>query len=164
MISLRSFLEWILATFMWSENLSLQVKSIFPTFSLSLIRGTTFCSLFFQKSYVSICSDPPTQYISNYKHLVVPTHPLFCLRNIWMAPYYVNLLSDCEQVFIAYRVSSEWSFLLFLFLWSLKERKLNILFPLHISFLSNVLFLLNVLFYLCEKIVLDSLNVCMTKS
>ena len=43
-------------------------------------------NFFFQKSYVSISSNPPTQYISNYKQLVVPTHPLFCLRNIWMAP------------------------------------------------------------------------------
>jgi len=93
MISLSSFEKWMLTTLMWSKNLSLQLWSIFPPKLLSLIWSgfskDIFSTIFFQKSYVSISSNPPTQYISNYKQLVVPTHPLFCLRNIWTAPKYI---------------------------------------------------------------------------
>ena len=90
MISLSSFEKWMLTSLMWSKNLSLQLWSIFPPKLLSLIWSgfskDIFSTIFFQKSYVSISSNPPTQYISNYKQLVVPTHPLFCLCNIWTAP------------------------------------------------------------------------------
>ena len=39
-------------------------------------------------NYVSILPPPPTHLVSKRKHLANPTHPPFCLRNIWMVPYY----------------------------------------------------------------------------
>ena len=49
------------------------------------------CQTFFFEhwyfDYVSIFPTPPTHHVIKHKHLANPTHPLFCLRNIWMVPY-----------------------------------------------------------------------------
>ena len=36
--------------------------------------------------YVSILSHPPSHLVSKHKHLALPTHPPFWLRNTWMVP------------------------------------------------------------------------------
>ena len=41
--------------------------------------------------YVSILPHPPSHLVSKRKHLALPTHPPFWLRNIWMVPYHSDL-------------------------------------------------------------------------
>ena len=47
--------------------------------------------------YVTIWQPPPTHPVSKRKHLAIPTHPPFWLRNIWMVPYQQDCLQDCLQ-------------------------------------------------------------------
>ena len=104
-LRIRQFFFFIFCKNGWQEKLLLRFSDLYQL----VISGNPFFSDSFD--YVSILLTPPTHHVSKRKHLTSPTHPLFCLRNIWMVPKHASKWKKNLTIFFSlgcqYRVGNQ---------------------------------------------------------